>query len=39
MGRPAALGSPDDIATYAGFADFRTSYHGLARSWDKRAAG
>lgn len=27
-----------ELATYAGFADFRASYHGLARYWEKRGA-
>lgn len=29
--------TPEQIQTYAGFADFRASWHGLARYWRKRA--
>jgi glyoxylase-like metal-dependent hydrolase (beta-lactamase superfamily II) len=39
MGWLADKASSEDIASYAGFADFRASFHGLARYWHKRALG
>lgn len=35
----AAKAAPDAVETYASFANFRGSYHGLARYWEKRAPG